>query len=175
MIDELSIIGFKVSNNWCIRFLRRNNFVFRQKIKIVQKLFGDFEEKIVDFYRFVLNCRKKGNYEFANIGNMDEISVWFDMLLVKIVNIRGEKTVIVVIIGYEKFRFIVVFFCLVDSIKLKSMKIQSKEKFFLGVVVYYYFKGWMDADGIKLWIQKVWRFRFGGMVGIRSLFVWDSF
>lgn len=90
-------------------------------------MFGDFEEKIVDFYRFVLNCRKKGNYEFVNIGNMDEISVWFDMLSVKIVNIRGEKTVIVAIIGYEKFRFIVVFFCLVDGIKLKSMIIFKRK------------------------------------------------
>lgn len=90
-------------------------------------MFGDLEEKIVDFYRFVFNSRKKGNYEFVNIGNMDEIFVWFDMLSVRIVIIRGEKTVTISIIGYEKFRFIIVFFCLVDGIKLKSMVIFKRK------------------------------------------------
>lgn len=75
----------------------------------------------------MLNCRKKVNYEFVNIGNMDEIFVWFDMLLARIVNIRGEKIVFIIIIGYEKFYFIVVFFCLVDGIKLKFMIIFKRK------------------------------------------------
>ena len=52
---------------------------------------------------------------------------------------------------------------------------QPKEKFPPGVVVHHHPKGWMDVDCIKLWIQKVWRFRPGGMVAKRSLLVWDSF
>ena len=45
--------------------------------------------------------------------------------------------------------------------KLKPMvifkwKTQPKEKFPPGVVVHHHPKGWMDADGMKLWIQKVW-------------------
>lgn len=42
--------------------------------------------EIVDFYRFMLNCRKKGNYELENIGNMDETPVWFEMPSAKTVN-----------------------------------------------------------------------------------------
>ena len=45
----------------------------------------------------------------------------------------------------------------------------------LGIVVHHHHKGWMDVDGIKLWIQKVWRSQPGGMVGTRSLLVWDLF
>ena len=91
MIDELNITGFQASNNWCTRFLRRNNLALRQKTKIAQKLPGDLEEKIVNFHCFVLNCRKKANYELANIGNMDETPVWFDMPSTRTVNARGEK------------------------------------------------------------------------------------
>ena len=38
MTDELKITGFQASNNWCTRFLRRNNLALRQKTKIAQKL-----------------------------------------------------------------------------------------------------------------------------------------
>ena len=38
MTDELNITGFQASNNWCIRFLARNNLALRQKTKIAQKL-----------------------------------------------------------------------------------------------------------------------------------------
>ena len=59
MIDDLNITDFQASNNWCTRFLRRNNLALCQKTTIAQKLPGDLEEKIVNFHRFVLNCRRK--------------------------------------------------------------------------------------------------------------------
>ena len=68
MIYELNITGFLASNNWCTRFLRRNNLALCQ-----------LGEKIVNFHRFLLNCRKKANYELVKIGNMDKTPVWFDM------------------------------------------------------------------------------------------------
>ena len=53
--------------------------------------------------------------------------------------------------------------------KLKPMvifkwKTQPKEKFPPGVVVHHHPKGWMDADGMKLWIQKVWSLWPGGLL-----------
>ena len=180
MIDELNITGFQASNNWCTRFLRRNNLALRQKTKIAQKLPGDLEEKIVNFHRFVLNCRKKANYELVNIGNMDETPVWFDMPSTRTVNARGEKTVSVTTTGHEKSCFTVVLSCLADGTKLKPMiifkrKTKPKEKFPPGVVVHNHPKGWMDVDGMKLWIQKVWSSRPGGLLRRRSLLVWDAF
>ena len=180
MTDELNITGFQASNNWCSRFLARNNLALRQKTKIAQKLPGDLEEKIVDFHRFVLNSRKKGNYELVNIGNMDETPVWFDMPSARTVTTRGEKTVTISTTGHEKSRFTVVLSCLADGTKLKPMvifkrKTQPKEKFPPGVVVHHHPKGWMDADGMKLWIQKVWSSRPGGLLRKKSLLVWDAF
>jgi len=53
-------------------------------------------------------------------------------------------------------------------------KTKPKEKFPPGVVVHHHPKGWMDADGMKLWIQKVWSSRPGSLLR-RSLLVWDAF
>ena len=182
LVSSLSCLlsGVGKSNNWCKRFLRRNNLALRQKTKIAQKLPEDLEEKIVDFHRFVINSRKKGNYELVNIGNMDETPVWFDMPSARIVSARGEKTVSITTTGHKKSRFMVVLSYLVDATKLKPMvifkrKTQPKEKFPPGVVVHHHHKGWMDEDGMKLWIEKVWRSRPGGLLRKRSLLVWDSF
>ena len=120
MTDELNITGFQASNNWCIRFLARNNLALRQKTKIAQKLPIDLEEKIVDFHHFVLN---KGNYELVNIGNTDEMPVWFNMPSVRTVATRGEKTVTISTTGHEKSCFTVVLSCLADGTKLKPMVI----------------------------------------------------
>ena len=36
-------------------------------------------------------------------------------------------------------------------------------------------RGWMDEDGMKLWIRKVWCNRPGGLMKRKSLLVFDSF
>ena len=91
MTDELNISGFQASNNWCPRFLARNNLALRQKTKTAQKLPGDLQEKIVGFHHFMPNSRKKGNYELVNIGNMDEMPVWFDMTSARTVPLEERK------------------------------------------------------------------------------------
>ena len=44
-----------------------------------------------------------------------------------------------------------------------------------GVVVSAQQKGWMDADQMKIWIEKVWRLRLGGLGRRRGLLVYDVF
>ena len=56
-----------------------------------------------------------------------------------------------------------------------KQKTRPKEKFLPGVVVHHHPKGWMDVDGIKLRIQKVWSSRPGGLLRSKSLLVWDAF
>ena len=73
---------------------------------------------------------------------------------------------------------IVVLACSGDGSKLKPMvilkrktlpKINNKH----GVVVSAQEKGWMDTDQMKVWIDKVWRWQFGGLM--KSLLVYDAF
>ena len=35
--------------------------------------------------------------------------------------------------------------------------------------------GWMDEEGLKIWVQKVWKARPGGLLRKKSLLIWDSF
>ena len=111
---------------------------------------------------------------------MDETPVWFDMPAVRTVESRGAKTVFVKTTSHEKTRFTVVLACLADGTKLKPMvvfkrKTMPKERFSSGVVIHVHPRGWMDEEGVKIWIEKVWRCRAGSLNKPQSLLVWDSF
>ena len=76
------------------------------------------------------------------------------------VNARGENTVSIVTPGHQKSRFIVFLCSHADGTKLKPMiifkrKTQPKEKFSPYVVIHHHPKGWIDEDGLKLWIEEV--------------------
>jgi hypothetical protein len=173
-------IKTSASAGWVTRFLKRNGLCLRQKTKISQKLPHDYEDKITKFQQFLINQRKHYNYDTVHIGNMDETPVWFDMPTAKTISKRGEKTVLIRTTGHEKSRFTVVLTCMADGVKLKPMiifkrKTMPKEKFPPDVVIHCHPKGWMDEEGLKVWIKKVWATRPGGLTRSRSLLVWDSF
>ena len=65
-----------------------------------------------------------------------------------------------------------------DRTKLKPMvifkrKTKPKINFPSGVFVHFHEKGWMDENGVKLWIENVWNRRPSGIREERSLLVWD--
>ena len=127
MASDQQMSNFQATNSWCTRFLRRRNFVLRQKTKIAQKLPEDLEEKITSFHRLVIKGHKETNYGLVHVGNMDETPVWFDMPSARTVNTQGEKTMLVNTTGHEKSRFIVVLSCLADGTKLKPMVIFKRK------------------------------------------------
>ena len=111
---------------------------------------------------------------------MDETPMNFDMPPNRTVNSKGSKTVLIKTTGHEKTRFTVVLACMADGTKLKPMvvfkrKTMPKLKFPAGVIVHVHPKGWMDEDGVKLWTDKVWKKRAGGLMKTKSLLVWDMF
>ena len=94
--------------------------------------------------------------------------------------IKGEKTILLKTTGHEKTRFTVVLACMADGKKLKPMvifkqKTMLKLSFPKGVFVHVNAKGWMDEEGIKLWIQNVWNRRPNAFKNCHSLLVWDMF
>lgn len=171
---------FKASNHWCQQFMKRNGLSLRQKTTLAQRLPPDYEEKIVQFHQYVIRQRWAHNYPLHLVGNMDEVPVQFDMPSNRTVNAVGDKTVKIRTTGNEKNRLTVVLACAGDGSKLKPLvifkrktmpKIQNKH----GVVVTVQEKGWMDSEIMKIWIEKVWRARIGGLSRRRSLLVFDSF
>ena len=83
--------------------------------------------------------------------------------------------------GNEKNRVTVVLACAGDGTKLKPMLIFKRKNLpkmnnkHGVVVVSAQEKGWMDADQMKISIEKVWRSRLGGLGRRRSLLVYDVF
>ena len=144
------------------------------------KLSAELDEKVISFQRYVIKKRVEHQYALANIGNMDETPMNFDMPPNRTFNSKGSKTVLIKTTGHEKTRFTVVLACMADRTKLKPMvvykrKTMPKLKFPAGVIVHVHPKGWMDEDGVKLWTDKVWKKRPGGLMKTKSLLVWDMF
>ena len=83
---------FKAGNHWCQRFMKRNGLSLRQKTTLAQRLPEDYEEKIVQFHRFVINLHKEHNYPLHVIANMDEMPLTFDMPPNRAIHNTGEKT-----------------------------------------------------------------------------------
>ena len=171
---------FKAGNHWCQRFMKRNGLSLRQKTTLAQRLPDDYEEKIIRFHRYIIDRRKEHNFPLHLIANMNETPLTFDMPPNCTVNNTGEKTIKIRTRGNEKNRVTVVLACCGDGSKLKPMlifkrktipKINNKH----GVVVSAKQKGWMDSEQMKVWIEKVWRARIGGLGRRKSLLVYDSF
>ena len=173
--------SFKASNGWTHRFMQRHNLSLRQKTKISQKLPNDLEDKITSFHSFLLKQRKQIDFELGQIGNMDETPMSFDLPGNRTVDVKGKKTVMIRTTGHERTHFTVVLACMADGTKLKPMVIFKRktipkgEKIPSGVLVHCHPKGWMDEEGIVLWLSKVWNTRPGALLKKKSLLVWDQF
>ena len=90
---DISAGQFKASNHWCQRFMKRNGLSLQQKTTLAQRLPPDYEEKIVQFCKYVIRQRQAHNYPLHLVGNMDEVRVQFDMPSNQTVNAVGDKTV----------------------------------------------------------------------------------
>ena len=171
--------NFRASAGWCTRFMNRNDLTIRQRTKIAQKLPRDLEAKVDSFLQYVIKLRKQHNYELGQIGNMDETPMTFDIPSNKTVNTVGEKSVMIKTTGHERTHFTAVLSCLADGTKLRPVVIFKRKtlpktaKFPSGIIVKAHPKGWMDTDGTRDWLKKVWR--PGALLGKRVMLVWDMF
>ena len=77
---EIGILGsFKASVGWTRRFMKRNYLSVRRRTHMAQKLPKDFEEKVIQFQRFIIGKRRNNNYELSQIGNADQTPLTFDI------------------------------------------------------------------------------------------------
>lgn len=111
---------------------------------------------------------------------MDEVPLQFDVPSNRTVDDNGVKTVTVKTSGHEKSHYTVVLACCADGTKLPPMlifkgKTMPKEDIPQGVIVHVHDKGWMDQDGMKIWFEKVWSRRPGGLLCKPALLVLDQF
>ena len=82
--------------------------------------------------------------------------------------------------GNEKTRYTVVLACCADGTKLPPLlifkrKTLPKDVIPHGIYVHVHSTGWMDGEGMKLWLDKVWSKRPGGLLKKPPLLVCDQF
>jgi hypothetical protein len=68
------ITDFAGTPAWCYRFMKRNGLSMCTGTRIVQKMRAEYESKIVDFHRYVINARKKLS------SNSVKLAIWMKFL-----------------------------------------------------------------------------------------------
>ena len=106
--------NFKASAGWCTRFMDRSSLTLTQKTHIAQKLPKDIDEKVHNFFAFVIKERKRFDFALKNIINMDKTPMYFDMPGNTTVDKVGSKTVTVKTTGHERQHFTAVLACQAD-------------------------------------------------------------
>jgi len=124
---EMSITDFAGTTSWCERFIRRNGLCMRTETTIAQKLPPEYERKIIEFHKYVINMRKKLCFERGQLGDMDDVRLTFDVPSNKTVDVKGAKTVMIKTAGNEKTRYTVVLACCADGTKLPPLLISNKK------------------------------------------------
>jgi len=149
--------------------MRRNGLCIRTKTTIAQKLPREYERKIIEFHKYVINMREKLCFQLGQLGNMDGVPLTFDVPSNKAVTVKGAKTVMIKTSGNEKTRYTVVLARCVYGTNLPPLlifkrKTLPKDVIPHGIHVHVHSKGWTDGEGMKLWLEKVWSKRPGGLL-----------
>jgi hypothetical protein len=172
---------FGASRSWVQKFMARKGFSLRRRTSICQKLPPNFEEKLVEFQRFVIRKRQEKGYPLGQIGNADQTPVYFDMPSAYTVTKKGDKEVKILSAGAEKQRLTVMLCCTADGFKLppyivlKCKNVPKGENFPSGVIVRANEKGWMTSEMVVEWLKLVWFRRPGHLLKLKSLLVLDSY
>ena len=115
---EIPADTFKASQSWCYKFLARNSFSIRCRTTVAQKLPENFDDKLINFHRFIIQMRQRYGFDLSVIGNADQTPLTFDIASKTTVSASGIKTVPIITTGHEKDRFTVMLACRGDGSKL---------------------------------------------------------
>ncbi len=128
--------------------------------------------------------RFDGPYAPSQIGNLDEIPLWFDFTSDKTLELKGIKEIPVRVTAKYKVRATLVLCCLANGDKLPPMLIFKETngklpKKLLNVydnkkiVIKANKNGWMTTQLMKEWVEEIWRPNIIPEHGY--LLIWDSF
>lgn len=171
---------FKISKKWITNFMKRNGLSLRRRTTVAQKLPETYDEKRLEFQRYVEDLRRRRGFLLGQIGNADQTPVWFDMPSRRTVAEKGERQVRLLTTGNEHNRFTVMLCCTADGHKLPPFivfkrKTLPKETFPPKVIVRVNEKGFFNEETVLEWFRMVWCRRPGALLKPRSMLVLDSF
>lgn len=173
-------IDFLPGRGWCDKFMKREHLSLRRRTTICQKLPSDYENKLLEYQRYIINLRRQKLYCLNSIGNADEVPVYFDMPRNYTVSAKGEKQITIKTTGYEKARVTVMLSITADGNKLPpyvilNRKTIPKEEFCKDVIVRAQPNAWMTSDLMDDWLRSVWERRPGALFKRNAMLVMDAF
>jgi len=174
---QQNIEDFKGSDQWCNRFMHRNQLSVRAVTSVGQNLPINWQETVELFKLFI--SEKIVGVERNQIGNMDEVPMSFDMPSNFTVESKGTGDVKIITTGAEKCNFTVVLSVTCDGGKLQPMvifkrKTIPKEKFPPGIFVQANEKGWMNEEYFAIWLENIWSKRRDSFFKPKSVLIIDS-
>ena len=109
---------FKISKWWAISFMRRMGLALRRRTTICQKLPKDFEQKLLNYQRYITNLRKTWNFLMGQMANADETAIYLDIPPNYMLEKKGVKELLSKTTGCEKLRLTAMLAATADGRKL---------------------------------------------------------
>ena len=154
---------FKASEGWAIRFMHRMGLALRCRTKICQKLPKDFEQKLLNYQRYITKLRKTGNFLMGQMANADETAIYLHMPPNYTLEKKGVKEVLLKTTECEKLRLMLAETAdgrkLPPLLILKRKTLPKSEAFPKDVIVRAQEKGWMTEALMLEWLKIVWGHR----------------
>src|SRR5215510_9489201 len=98
----------------------------RRRTTICQKLLKDFEQKLLNYQRYITNLRKTENFLMGQIANADETAICLDMPPNYTLEKKGVKEVLLKTTECEKLRLTVMLAATGDGRKLPPLLILKR-------------------------------------------------
>jgi hypothetical protein len=86
-----------------------------RRTMICQKFPKDFEQKLLNYRRYITNLREMGNFLMGQTANVDETAIYLDMPPNYMLEKKGVKEVLFKTTGYEKFHLTVMLAATADG------------------------------------------------------------
>ena len=143
---------FTASKGWAIRFMRWMGLALRRRTAICQKLPKDFEQKLLNYQRYITNLRKAENFLTGQMANADETAIYLDMPPNYTLEKKGVKEVLLKTTGCKKLRLTVMLAAIAEGRKLPPLPILKRntlsksEVFLKDIIVRAREKGWMMEE-----------------------------
>jgi len=142
--------------------MRRMGLALRLRTTICQKLPKDFEQKLLNYKRYIAYLRKTGNFLMVQMANADETAIYLDMPPNYTLEKKGVKEVLLKTTGCEKLCLAVMLVATADGRKvpplliLKRKTLHISEAFPKDVVVRVQEKLRMTEELMLEWLKIVW-------------------
>ena len=154
--------------NWVYRFIKRRVFSIRTRTRVSQITDAAMHPVRRDYCRRLMTSYRNRINDPRYLINMDETAVFLNCAPNRMVNVKGEKTVSVMIESSSSLRFTLAISVAVDSSKLPLFAIfkgkpgGSIEKKLpqiipAGIVSCVQAKGWMDDRTMSIWYERVYK------------------